>query len=93
MNGLEKEILVTLFIKLVDRVLLTLAAIWQTWRSKEYTSDHMYSASVITSSADGVISEIHQRKPVIIEPAGIPLWLRVKGNAQTTLPWAVSKKL
>ncbi len=53
----------------------------------------MYSASVITSSADGVISEIHQRKPVIIEPAGIPLWLRVKGNAQTTLPWAASKKL
>jgi len=51
----------------------------------------MYSASVITSSADGVISEIHQRKPVIIEPAGIPLWLRVKGNAQTTLPWAASK--
>ena len=52
----------------------------------------MYSASVITRRADGVISEIHQRKPVIIEPAGIPLWLRVKGNAQTTLPWAASKK-
>jgi putative SOS response-associated peptidase YedK len=51
-----------------------LAGIWESWRQPE-TGEIVRTFAVITTSANELVSEIHDRMPVIIAPENYPRWL------------------
>ena len=54
--------------------LLAFAGIWSTWVNSQ-TSEEILSGTILTTKAQGVITSIHHRMPVIIKPDDYDLWL------------------
>jgi putative SOS response-associated peptidase YedK len=53
---------------------MALAGIWSSWKDPE-TEEWIRTCSIITASSEGVISEIHDRTPVILVPEVWDAWL------------------
>jgi putative SOS response-associated peptidase YedK len=49
------------------------AGLWESWRSPE--DETVLSCTIITTSPNELVKEIHNRMPVILDPAGYDLWL------------------
>jgi putative SOS response-associated peptidase YedK len=56
-----------------DRGLFAFAALWETWISKD--GSEIDTVAMVNGDANGVMSAIHHRSPVILEPADWPVWL------------------
>ncbi len=52
---------------------LAFAGLWEGWRSPE--GDILRSFAILTTSANGQMSALHERMPVILEQADWPVWL------------------
>lgn len=52
---------------------LALAGLWESWQSPE--GSVLDSCTVITTTANAFMSEIHDRMPVILEPSTWNLWM------------------
>ena len=52
---------------------LALAGLWAPWRDPA-TGEWLLSAAVVTTRANGVVGQIHDRMPVILEPSEWPIW-------------------
>jgi putative SOS response-associated peptidase YedK len=48
--------------------------VWEAWRNPE-TQEWLLSCSIITTEANELIAEIHDRMPVILREAEFPVWL------------------
>jgi putative SOS response-associated peptidase YedK len=60
-------------IKLKTDDLFAMAGLWEQWKSPEGKS--IYSCSVITTSANELVKNIHDRMPVILQPEAEKIWL------------------
>ena len=61
-------------IRLKDEPIMSLAGIWEHWKSKDGTLD-VLSFAIITTDANEVMREIHTRMPVILHQGNEAEWL------------------
>lgn len=61
------------FIKLKSDSTLTFAGLWDSWRDS--SGEDINSCTIITTQPNSMMSEIHNRMPVIISPRDRMLWL------------------
>jgi len=61
------------FIGLRDQEPMALAGLWERWRSPE--GDELESCSIIVTGANDLMRPIHDRMPVILDPADWDAWL------------------
>jgi putative SOS response-associated peptidase YedK len=55
-----------------DRKPFGIAALWERWRNGD---EDVLSCALITTDANGVVSPVHNRMPVILPPAAFDRWL------------------
>jgi putative SOS response-associated peptidase YedK len=60
-------------IALADRRLMTLADLWETWRSA--AGERIRSFTIVTTTPNELCAELHNRMPVVLQPDVWPLWL------------------
>ncbi|MEH7492137.1 SOS response-associated peptidase [Neobacillus niacini] len=60
-------------IKLKSNELFSMAGLWENWKSPDGRS--IYSCSVITTSPNELVQDIHDRMPVILKPEDEKYWL------------------
>lgn len=60
-------------IKLKSNDLFAMAGLWENWKSPDGKS--VYSCSVITTSPNELVQDIHDRMPVILNPEDEKYWL------------------
>jgi putative SOS response-associated peptidase YedK len=53
---------------------LALAGVWAVWRDPD-TAERVYTCSIITTVPNDLLSPIHNRMPVILDPTDWELWL------------------
>lgn len=56
-----------------DRGLFAFAALWETWHSQD--GSEIDTVAMVTGPANGLMSAIHHRCPVILDPAQYDAWL------------------
>jgi putative SOS response-associated peptidase YedK len=56
-----------------DGLLFAFAGIWDRW--KDWTGNTLETCSILTTTANAVISAVHDRMPVILDPDSYDLWL------------------
>ncbi len=61
------------YINLKDRELFTFAGIWEIWKSS--VGKQVFSCSIITTSANEILKDIHHRMPVILPKEQEDIWL------------------
>ncbi len=59
---------------------LVFAGIWQDWGD-----DAIRTCAIVTCTAEGPVTQIHHRMPVILEEKDWPLWLGEAGHGAATL--------
>jgi putative SOS response-associated peptidase YedK len=62
-----------MFIQAQDGGLLALAGLWETWHAPD--GGEIDSCTILTTEPNELMAPIHNRMPVIIEPADYDLWL------------------
>jgi putative SOS response-associated peptidase YedK len=61
--------------------------LWERWRDPE-TAEPVLSYAIITTSANPVVAEVHDRMPVILEPENWERWISSQTPAMDLLkPW------
>lgn len=60
------------FIYRADRAPFAIAGLWEYW---ERDGNVIESCALLTCAANGFLSRVHQRMPVLIEPKNYALWL------------------
>jgi putative SOS response-associated peptidase YedK len=63
----------------IDGTMLGFAGLWERWTNPE--SQVIETCSIITTSANGVVRPVHDRMPVILEPADYGQWLDPRTGA------------
>jgi putative SOS response-associated peptidase YedK len=61
------------YIRLSDSTPMGLAGIWEAWKTPEGTS--LQTFTILTTSANPLITPIHDRMPVILHPDAYDFWL------------------
>ncbi|MGL4241648.1 MAG: SOS response-associated peptidase, partial [Beijerinckiaceae bacterium] len=56
-----------------DRAIFAFAALWETWHSPD--GSEIDTVALLNTSANGVISAIHERSPVILPKEDFAAWL------------------
>lgn len=62
------------YIRRPDAGPLAFAGLWEYWR-KSPSGEPIESCTIITTTANAVLRELHDRMPVVLEPADYDLWL------------------
>jgi putative SOS response-associated peptidase YedK len=57
-----------------NRGLMTMAGLWEAWKPKE-AEDWTLSCTIITTDANPLLAEVHDRMPVILGHEDWPKWL------------------
>jgi putative SOS response-associated peptidase YedK len=57
-----------------DGGLLQLAALWDEWTDPA-TGQRIISHTIITTTANATMAPVHNRIPVVLDEAGVELWL------------------
>jgi putative SOS response-associated peptidase YedK len=52
---------------------MAFAGLWESWRTPD--GEVLRSYTIITTAANGTMAQLHDRMPVILEPADWPAWL------------------
>jgi putative SOS response-associated peptidase YedK len=68
----KEKIPYRIFLK--DEPLFAMAGIWDTWKNQE--GNPVYSFSILTTSANQLMENIHHRMPVILDRKGEKEWLK-----------------
>jgi putative SOS response-associated peptidase YedK len=56
-----------------DKELFAFAGLWDRWRSPQ--GDVIESCTIVTTTPNSLVSDIHDRMPVILKPEDYDLWL------------------
>jgi len=70
-------------VALANRGPMTLAGLWDEWRSP--TDERIKSFAIITTTANALLASLHDRMPVVIPPDGWDDWLGGKSASERTL--------
>jgi putative SOS response-associated peptidase YedK len=70
-------------VALANRGPMTLAGLWDEWRSP--AGEPIKSFAIITTTANTLLAPLHDRMPVVIPPVGWSDWLAVAESAVKTL--------
>ena len=70
------------FVTRADGQPLVMAGIWQDWQKGDQS---LTGCAVVTCAANAAMGLIHDRLPVILEPADWPLWLGEAGHGAAVL--------
>lgn len=62
-----------------DGNLMGMAGIWEAWQGPE--GDAVECCAILTTAANGLVAAIHDRMPVILDPADFGAWLDVDGTS------------
>ena len=62
-----------MFIQAADKTPLSLAGLWEFWSSPD--GDAIQSCTILTTSPNEMMAQIHNRMPVILEPEDFQMWL------------------
>jgi putative SOS response-associated peptidase YedK len=74
------------FIRRADEQLLTMAGLWSTWKSPDGLE--VVTFTIVTTEANGMMRELHDRMPVLLDEAGREAWLSKEGKPGALLvPW------
>ena len=68
-------------IKLKDGNLFGFAGLWESWHDPE--GGRLESCTIITTGANALVKQIHDRMPVIIQPESYDLWLDINTRKET----------
>ena len=87
-------------IAMLDRRPFTLAGLWENWKNPE-TGEWERTFTIVTTDANELVAELHDRMPVIIAPEDRERWLKGPSPQELLKPypseemtmWAVSPKL
>ncbi len=87
-------------IAMLDRKPFTLAGLWENWKDPA-TGEWVRTFTIITTEANELVAELHDRMPVIIGPEDRERWLKGPNPKELLKPypaeamtmWAVSPKL
>jgi putative SOS response-associated peptidase YedK len=67
------------FIHRADGGVLAFAGLYEIWRDRSYPDDHprawLWTSTIITTRAEDSVGKIHDRMPMVIEPARWTDWL------------------
>lgn len=80
MTGSKEKIPYRIFLK--DQPLFSMAGIWETWKNPE--GEYIRSFSIITTTPNELMAEIHDRMPVILSKTDEKTWLE-SGNQEELL--------
>ncbi len=72
------------FIHMKDSSPFALAGLWERWTDRA-TGNTIVSSSIITTSPNGLIMDIHNRMPVILAPDDYRTWLSMEGQPDNVL--------
>jgi putative SOS response-associated peptidase YedK len=72
------------FIRPINRAPFGFAGLWGKWIDK-HTGQDILSSTIITTHANAVVAEIHNRMPVILSPDHYRVWLRADPVSDNTL--------
>ncbi len=61
------------YIYLADRSPMSLAGVWEHWKTLD--GQELETFSILTTTSNPLISPLHDRMPVILQPADYALWL------------------
>jgi putative SOS response-associated peptidase YedK len=78
----------------------TLAALWENWKDPD-TGEWVRTFTIITTKANELVAQLHDRMPVVIGPEGREWWLKGADPVALLKPypsehmtmWPVSPKL
>ena len=56
-----------------DDAVFAFAGLWDRWKSPD--GEQIFSCSIVTTTANELVSGIHDRMPVILKPENYDLWL------------------
>ena len=76
------------YVTRADGAPLVMAGIWQDWSRGD---DRLTGCAVVTCAANAAMGRIHDRLPVILEPADWPLWLGEAGHGAARLMTACAE--
>lgn len=51
------------------------AGIWEHWTAKDGSGDEIHSCAILTTDANSLVARVHNRMPVILDPADYGHWL------------------
>ncbi|MEO1780147.1 MAG: SOS response-associated peptidase [Pseudomonadota bacterium] len=74
------------YIHRTDGLPLAFAGVWQDWSRDDQSHT---TCAIVTTAANGSMSAIHHRMPVILEPGDWPLWLGEAGKGAARLMTAL----
>ena len=66
-----------------DGAPLGFAGLWEHWQSAD--GSELESCTILTTSANEMMTSLHNRMPVILEPADYEIWLHSDGQGQDEL--------
>jgi putative SOS response-associated peptidase YedK len=60
---------------------LAVAGLWTAWKDpKQPNSQVMHTVVALTTDANDMVSRVHHRMPVLLDPSGVANWLEEKNN-------------
>jgi len=71
-------------IRFADRRAFAFAGLWDRWRRTEDTQE-IVSCTIITTSPNDLVRELHDRMPVILPPSRFDEWLRLEPLPEAAL--------
>ena len=71
-------------IRLRDRGPMPLAGLWETYSSPD--GSEIDTAAIVTTDANGTLSAVHDRMPVILSKDDIAAWLDVRDERADVMP-------
>jgi putative SOS response-associated peptidase YedK len=67
-----------------DGAMLALAGLWEGWRGAD--GEVLRTFAILTTQANAALRTLHERMPVVVEPADWPVWLgEAEGDAAALL--------
>jgi putative SOS response-associated peptidase YedK len=70
------------YIRRRDRETMVMAGVWQDWGPDEA---RITTCAIVTTAANSDIAALHDRMPLILDPADWPLWLGEAGHGAAAL--------
>jgi putative SOS response-associated peptidase YedK len=69
------------YIQLKNESIFSFAGLWESWRGP--AGEAIESCTIITTSANALVKQIHDRMPVIIKPENYDAWVGLQTNQET----------
>jgi putative SOS response-associated peptidase YedK len=67
----------------IDGAVVGFAGLWERWQDPN--GENVETCSIITTEANAVVKPVHDRMPVILDPADYGQWLDVRAGADELL--------